>query len=118
MAWKKQADGNQNELRVMDDQIRRVEEDKRKITYQLGEAFYQANKDNDEVEEAYREQVDTINKLEYNRMIWLNRKLKLQGMRSCENCGNTLPFESLFCNKCGVKLEAVAEELVIIPEIQ
>ena len=63
---------------------------------------------------AYTEKVDTIKKLEYNSKVWNNRKLKTQGLRMCENCGNTLPYDSSFCNKCGYKLQPVSEELVII----
>lgn len=116
MAWKVKAEANQGELKNMDESLKVVDEQKRRMIFALGDAFYRNNKNNDDVDEAYRQQIDTINKLEYNSKIWTNRKLKLQGMRKCENCGNVLPYESAFCNKCGVKLEAVAEELVIIPE--
>ena len=73
-----------------------------------------SNKDNESIDEIYKEKVDTIKKLEYNCKVWNNRKLKTQGLRMCENCGNTLPYDSSFCNKCGYKLQAVSEELVII----
>ena len=62
--------------------------------------------------------VDDIKKLEFNRKVWINRKMKLQGMRICEGCGNVLPYESVFCNRCGIKLEPVAEELVELEGVQ
>ena len=35
------------------------------------------------------------------------QKLAVQGLRKCEACGNVLPLESAFCNKCGIKLEPI-----------
>ena len=35
------------------------------------------------------------------------QKLAVQGLRKCESCGNVLPLESAFCNKCGKKLEPI-----------
>ena len=84
---------------------------RKNLIYQLGEAFYKANKKNEDVDATYKVMVDNINKLEDNRKVWINRKMKLQGMRFCDGCGNVLPYESCFCNRCGVKLEPVAEEL-------
>ena len=38
--------------------------------------------------------------------------LAVQGKRKCEKCGNVLVLESVFCNKCGEKLEPLfAEEM-------
>ena len=35
------------------------------------------------------------------------KKLALQGLRKCEQCGNVLPVDSGFCNKCGIKLDPI-----------
>ena len=32
---------------------------------------------------------------------------KIQGLRQCEKCGNVLPVDSGFCNKCGDKLPPI-----------
>lgn len=37
------------------------------------------------------------------------KKLSIQGLRMCENCGNVLSLDSLFCNKCGGKLEPIQQ---------
>lgn len=111
MAWKAQNEISQSDAKRIEGSIMQVDTQKKNMIYQLGEAFYKANKDNAEVDEAYKLAVDNINTLEFNRKVWINRKMKLQGMRICEGCGNVLPYESVFCNRCGIKLEAVAEEL-------
>lgn len=33
------------------------------------------------------------------------KRLALQGLRKCEKCGNVLIIDSVFCNKCGEKLQ-------------
>lgn len=114
MAWGPKKEPVTSEMKSIDQSIKMVEDQKKKMLYQLGEAFYDANKDNETLDESYKDKVDIIKKLEYNYKVWNNRKLKTQGLRMCENCGNTLPYDSSFCNKCGYKLKPVSEELVII----
>ncbi len=116
MAWSPKKDASSSEIKAIENSMRQVEDRKRNMIFQLGELFYQTNKDNDGIDEAYKGKVDIINKLEYNSKVWNNRKLKTQGMRTCDGCGNVLPYESFFCNRCGAKLEPVAEELVIIQD--
>ncbi len=112
MAWKAQNEISASDAKRIDGSILQVDNQKKNMIYQLGEAFYKANKDNESVDGDYKTAIDNINKLEFNRKVWINRKMKLQGMRICEGCGNVLPYESAFCNRCGIKLEPVAEELM------
>lgn len=116
MGWLEKKDAPNAEVKSIENELRLVEDDKKKRIYDLGESFYAANKDNESLEDEFAKQVDTINKLEYNCKVWNNRKLKTQGLRVCDNCGNILPYDSFFCNRCGDKLEPVAEELVIIQD--
>lgn len=118
MAWKAQNEISSADAKRIDANILQVDTQKKNMVYQLGEAFYKANKDCGDVEETYKSMVDDIKKLEFNRKVWINRKMKLQGMRICEGCGNVLPYESVFCNRCGIKLEPVAEELVELEGVQ
>ena len=96
MAFGAKKDTTSAEVKSIELSLKQVEESKKNMIYQLGELYYESKK------------------LEYNCKVWNNRKLKTQGLRMCENCGNTLPYDSSFCNKCGYKLQAVSEELVII----
>ena len=111
MTWKAQNEISSSDAKRIDNAITQVDGQRKNLIYQLGEAFYKANKKNEDVDATYKVMVDNINKLEDNRKVWINRKMKLQGMRFCDGCGNVLPYESCFCNRCGVKLEPVAEEL-------
>ena len=111
MAWKAQNEISSADAKRIDSAITQVDGQRKNLIYQLGEAFYKANKKNEDVDASYKVMVDNINKLEDNRKVWINRKMKLQGMRFCDGCGNVLPYESCFCNRCGVKLEPVAEDL-------
>ena len=43
------------------------------------------------------------------------RYLFIQGRRKCEHCGNVLPADSGFCNKCGEKLEPLFEQANTAP---
>jgi len=114
MAWGVKKDNSSAEIRSIELSLKQAEEVQKNMIYELGEMFYEANKDNENADEAYKEKIDTIKKVEYNCKVWNNRKLKTQGLRMCDNCGNTLPYDSSFCNKCGYKLKPVSEELVII----
>ncbi len=118
MAWKAPNDVNSADIKRIDGSILQVDTQKKNMIYQLGETYFKANKDNENVDPAYKDAIDNINKLEYNRKVWINRKMKLQGMRICEGCGNVLPYESCFCNRCGIKLEAVAEDLLDVNDGQ
>ncbi len=118
MAWKAQNEISATDAKRIDGSILQVDNQKKNLIYQLGEAFYKANKDNAEAVDEYKVAIENINKLEFNRKVWINRKMKLQGMRICEGCGNVLPYESAFCNRCGIKLEAVAEDLLELEGVQ
>lgn len=115
IAWNKK-EGSASEIKSIENSLKSVTERKKDMIYKLGELYYNQYKDSEILDEDFKSKVDIINKLDYNCKVWENRKLKTQGERKCESCGNILPYESFFCNKCGVKLEAVAEELVIIQE--
>lgn len=118
MAWKAQNEISATDAKRIDGSILQVDNQKKNLIYQLGEAFYKANKDNADTVDEYKVAIENINKLEFNRKVWINRKMKLQGMRICEGCGNVLPYESAFCNRCGIKLEAVAEDLLELEGVQ
>lgn len=92
--------------RVMEN-ITQTENEIRGRIYQLGEMFYQANKEKDrgEVEEQYYAVIDLVNKLEQNRIGYYKNKLRLEGQMMCAHCGAVIPYGSMFCNVCGQRAD-------------
>ena len=85
--------------------IAQVEGEIQQRVYQLGQLFYEENKANENVDSKYYSLVDTIAKLELNRMGFYKNKLRLQGQMMCENCGTVIPYGSIFCSSCGKRAD-------------
>lgn len=49
--------------------------------------------------------VDEVKKLAEQKKLLEQNKLAAQGLRLCESCRQTIPLDSVFCNKCGAKME-------------
>lgn len=81
--------------------------------YQLGQCYYENNKDNPNVENVYCEMITQINKLSENRKGYYKNKLRLEGKMMCENCGAIIPYGSRFCNQCGKTADEKQEDSVV-----
>ena len=68
------------ELERTEQNIAQVEGEIQQRVYQLGQLFYEENKANENVDSKYYSLVDTIAKLELNRMGFYKNKLRLQGI--------------------------------------
>lgn len=71
---------------------------------ELGKAYYEGNKDNEDSE--YYEQIVSIKKYIDKAKLWNLYRLSLDGKTKCEKCGAILTDDSVFCNKCGSPIEA------------
>ena len=70
---------------------------------EIGRAYYDAHKD--DLTKEFPEQMDAIAKSE-NMIKELEKRIsQLRGTQKCEACGNEVPDDSIFCPKCGVKME-------------
>lgn len=104
------------EMRQIIKNIASVEEEIQEKIFQLGQMYYEKNKDNKEIEPDFYAQLDLITKLDENRKSFYMNKLRLEGKMMCANCGTVIPYGSIFCNVCGKKAnekqesEAVGEE--------
>lgn len=73
--------------------------------YELGKAYYEANKDNTASE--FAAQIETINtkmKVEYT---WHQYRLSLDGQRMCDSCKSFITADSAFCNRCGAPVTPI-----------
>ena len=97
------------EMERVDANIAQVQADIQQRFFQLGQMYYEEHKNDENTGDKYWTIVDTISKLEHNRMGFQKNKLRLQGQMLCENCGATIPYGSIFCNVCGKKADEKQE---------
>ena len=71
----------------------------------IGEKYVAEHLKDKAVGTDFEGEMNGIIKLDAEAVIVEKRKLALQGLRKCTACGNMLPLDSAFCNKCGEKQE-------------
>lgn len=69
----------------------------------VGEIFLKQSGDN--LEREYVPHVNEVKKLLEQKKTLERNKLAAQGLRLCESCHQVIPLDSVFCNKCGAKME-------------
>lgn len=92
-----------NATSQFDVQIQRVEQMMREKMFEIGR-MYAGEHRNDATGE-YAVLVDAIKQLEFDRDDLQKQKLAAQGLRECDHCHQIVALDSVFCNKCGGKLE-------------
>ncbi len=90
--------------RVMEN-IAQVEKEIQQRIFQLGQMYYENNKNQITGDPQFAGIVDLVNKLDLNRQGYYKNKLRLEGQMMCENCGSVIPFGSMYCNVCGKKAD-------------
>lgn len=100
------------EMRMALENITRVDGEIQQKIFQLGQAYYEENKEksDEELEERYAHYVQFVRKLEENRKGFYKNKLRLEGQMMCENCGAIISYGSVFCNQCGKKADEKSED--------
>lgn len=78
--------------------------------YELGKAYYEANRDNTASELAG--QIETINRRIKEEYIWHQYRLGLDGQRMCDGCHSFITADSAFCNRCGATVEPIDFSLI------
>lgn len=88
-----------------------------KVYEEIGKHFYEENKDKVLSDATYIDcfkKIEQVNKeKEYIEM----KELLKQGLRKCGSCESRITIDSIYCNKCGVKLEPLPQELLEQPEV-
>ena len=83
-------------------QCKEAKEETAKAIMALGQAYFDATKDAPMPE--YSEQISTIKDCIEKEKLLTQYKLSFEGKMLCEACGQTIPADSVFCNKCGEKI--------------
>lgn len=73
--------------------------------YELGKAYFEANKDNKESE--FAEQMEVINTKTKEEYLWHQYRLELDGQRMCDSCKAFITADSAFCNRCGASVAPI-----------
>ena len=69
----------------------------------LGQAYYEAHKNDPAAEEA--EKIQQLNNLFYEISQNRDKIVQIRGINTCPNCGGEIPAQAQFCNFCGSKIE-------------
>lgn len=92
------------EIANLKGQISGIKTEIKKNYRKIGEAYYEAYK-SAEVGCEFEEYVQAIRDAE-RTLEELNHKVgELKGESKCKNCGSFLKADSIFCSKCGAKVE-------------
>lgn len=75
------------------------------MIYQIGKLYVDNHDFSSAAETIYEALMQELKKNAEEVVNLEKRKLAVQNLRKCEKCGNILVLDSVFCNKCGEKLE-------------
>ena len=73
--------------------------------YELGKAYFEANKGNTTSEFAV--QIQTVNNKISEEYLWHQYRLSLEGQRLCDSCHSFITSDSAFCNRCGAPVAPI-----------
>ena len=79
--------------------------------YELGKAYYEANKDNTTSE--FATQIENVNNKVKDEYIWHQYRLSLDGQRLCDSCNSFITSDSAFCNRCGATVEPIDFSVIL-----
>lgn len=99
-----------NEIMECDRMIAELGRRRTELVMQIGQMFVANNTLEQLAGTPYEEAVKALYAAEKDMVFQEKRKLAAQGLRKCGKCGNILPLDSAFCNKCGEKLGPLFEE--------
>lgn len=96
---------NSSKIREVENSWMRVKKSMNDAIYELGKAYFEANKDNTASE--FAAQIETINKKAKEEYIWHQYRLSLEGQRMCDICKSFITADSAFCNRCGAPVTPI-----------
>ena len=102
---------NESELRKCNDRFKELEGKIAAAYGEIGKKFYEENKDARLQESMYQELVNSVTAMYKEQNVIEKKILALQDLRKCAKCGNVLSLDSVFCNKCGARLDELPQEI-------
>lgn len=100
---------------VADNNLTRLENEIGEAINELGKKYYEANKEKPTGD--FEEDITSINEKSCQMKLWKQYRLKLEDKILCDSCGAVLTGDSLFCNKCGSKVEEVDFSPILTEEV-
>lgn len=100
------------EITQCEQQLEQIEQQKRECYLDIGRLYAQRAAAKEETGTPYEKLLIELDRLEADKELLEKRKLAIQNLRKCEKCGNILSLDSVFCNKCGEKLEEITPEVL------
>lgn len=76
---------------------------------QLDALFFRDHLEDDQLDESYKQIIDQVKKLDQNRKSYHSHMLRLEGNMMCANCGEIIPYSSVYCSKCGKRADGTEE---------
>lgn len=104
------------EVAECDRQIAAIADRRNNIIYSVGQQFLSTTSAAQVKGTPYEAMLTEYEQLAAQEAALEKRKLAAQGLRKCENCGNILVLDSMFCNMCGQKFEKYINEETLIQE--
>lgn len=105
------------EVAEYDRQLVLLAQEKQQMIFRIGQAYVEDNTSESAAGTVYEEYMKEIEKMTKEAALLERRKLAAQGLLKCEKCGNVLASDSVFCNKCGEKLEPLFADTEKNPRI-
>lgn len=105
--WQQGADTATSETGECDKAIAELDRKSEALITEIGQLYVRNNTVESSSGTPFEEPMKALKETAERKEALFKKKLALQGQRMCENCGNVLSIDSLFCNKCGEKLEPI-----------
>lgn len=102
------------EVAECDRQIAAIADRRNNIIYSVGRQFLSTTSVAQVQGTPYEAMITEYEQLAAQEAALEKRKLAAQGLRKCENCGNILVLDSMFCNMCGQKFEKYISDETLV----
>lgn len=98
--WEEKNSNNKSNLfSKAEEGLKVAKENTKSSIFELGEAYYAANKDKEDGE--FFSLVSKVKECVEKEKLWKLYQLDLEEKTQCEHCGAIITSDSAFCNKCG-----------------